>query len=99
MSVDHQDIEQKFILSELIQEHAKLRESLGRLSEVLDKIAGARQVPTTLDRDQVAQLLHVAPGTVDNWVSRRKIPFRKANGSVFFLLDELLDWTKPAPRN
>lgn len=48
-----------------------------------------------LEVDEVAELLRVKVKTVQEWVSRDKIPFRRANGRVIFLLSELLDWTLP----
>lgn len=33
--------------------------------------------------------------TIRSWVSAEKIPYRKANGRVLFLLSELLAWTLP----
>lgn len=48
-----------------------------------------------LDYDEVAALLRVKKKTVEEWVSRNKIPYRKANGRVLFLLSELLAWTLP----
>jgi hypothetical protein len=29
------------------------------------------------------------------WVSQRRIPFRKAGDRTIFLLDEILKWTSP----
>ena len=49
-----------------------------------------------LDVPEVAQLLRVKPETIQQWVSSEKIPHRKANGRVLFLLPEILHWTLPA---
>lgn len=48
-----------------------------------------------LDVDEAAALLRVEPKTVRAWVSQDRIPHRKANGKVIFLLAELLLWTLP----
>lgn len=49
-----------------------------------------------LDVDEVAALLRVESKTIRSWVSANKIPYRKANGKVIFLLSEVLLWTLPA---
>lgn len=48
-----------------------------------------------LDVDEAAALLRVEPKTIRAWVSQDRIPHRKANGKVIFLLAELLLWTLP----
>lgn len=48
--------------------------------------------------EETASLLRVEVGTVRNWVSQDKIPFRKAGGNIIFLLEELLNWTLPPAR-
>ena|SRR5215213_6678993 len=48
-----------------------------------------------LDVDEAAVLLRVEPKTIRAWVSQDRIPHRKANGKVIFLLAELLLWTLP----
>ena len=48
-----------------------------------------------LDTNQVAALFHVKPKTISDWVSAEKIPYRKANGRLLFLLAEILAWTLP----
>jgi hypothetical protein len=90
-----EQIRTDLLISRLIERDAALQETLCNIGELLARLGAAHQVPATLDGDQVAAMFHVAPGTVDNWVSRDKIPYRKANGKVFFLLDELMAWTKP----
>jgi excisionase family DNA binding protein len=51
--------------------------------------------PTFLEVPEVASLLRTTPQTIQQWVSQNRIPFRKANGKVLFLLDEILNWTIP----
>ena len=48
-----------------------------------------------LETDEAAELLRVEPKTIRAWVSQEKIPYRKANGRVIFMLAELLQWTIP----
>jgi excisionase family DNA binding protein len=48
-----------------------------------------------LDADEAAVLLRVELKTIRAWVSQNRIPHRKANGKVIFLLAELLLWTLP----
>jgi hypothetical protein len=44
---------------------------------------------------ETALLLRVKEKTIREWVSQDKIPYRKANGKVLFLLIEILEWTLP----
>jgi excisionase family DNA binding protein len=48
--------------------------------------------------EEVATLLRVETGTVRNWVSQEKIPYRKAGSNILFLLEEILTWTLPPVR-
>lgn len=48
-----------------------------------------------LDVEEAAALLRVEPKTIRAWVSQERVPHRKANGKVIFLLAELLLWTLP----
>jgi excisionase family DNA binding protein len=48
-----------------------------------------------LEVEEVAELLRVEVKTIRAWVSQNRIPYRKANGKVVFLLAELLLWTLP----
>lgn len=48
-----------------------------------------------LEVEEAAELLRVEEKTIRSWVSANKIPYRKANGRVLFLLSELLAWTLP----
>lgn len=41
---------------------------------------------------EVANYLRVRPGTVYQWVSRRRIPFLKAGSKVRFRRAEIDDW-------
>jgi excisionase family DNA binding protein len=48
--------------------------------------------------EETASLLRVEVGTVRNWVSQNKIPYRKAGSNILFLLEEILTWTLPPAR-
>jgi excisionase family DNA binding protein len=48
-----------------------------------------------LEVEEAAELLRVEPKTIRAWVSQERIPYRKANGRVIFMLAELLAWTLP----
>jgi len=96
MSVDIERAEHDFLLVRLIEQQAQLRESidaLARLLENLGKQGLPQAVPKTLTVKEVAELIHVEAGTVRNWMSARKIPFHRANGAVFFIFEELIEWT------
>jgi excisionase family DNA binding protein len=48
-----------------------------------------------LEVEEAAELLRVEVKTIRAWVSQDRIPYRKANSRVIFLLAELLAWTLP----
>jgi excisionase family DNA binding protein len=52
-------------------------------------------LPKFLEVPEVALLLRVSKRTIYDWVSQRKIPFRKAGTRTIFDRDEILEWTKP----
>lgn len=45
----------------------------------------------------VAEYLGRTPAAIRALAMRRKIPFRKVNGRLMFLLDELDSWIESAP--
>jgi excisionase family DNA binding protein len=51
-------------------------------------------LPRFLNVKEVAMLLRIAPRTVYDMVSQRRIPFRKAGDRTIFDRDEILGWTK-----
>lgn len=51
--------------------------------------------PQFLNVKEVADMLRTKPRTIYDWVSQGRIPYRKAGDRTIFLLDEILDWTKP----
>jgi excisionase family DNA binding protein len=48
--------------------------------------------------EDAALLLRVEVGTIRNWVSQEKIPYRKVGANVLFLLEEVIAWTLPPSR-
>ena len=55
--------------------------------------------PNFLTVQELATMLRVKTRTVYEWVSREKIPFRKAGDRTLFLLDEIMEWTVPSIKN
>jgi excisionase family DNA binding protein len=51
--------------------------------------------PKFLNVKEVAELLRIKTRTVYEMVSQGRIPYRKAGDRTIFLLDEVLEWTRP----
>ena len=51
--------------------------------------------PLFLDVKEVAELLRIKRRTIYEMVSQGRIPYRKAGDRTIFLLDEILEWTRP----
>jgi excisionase family DNA binding protein len=51
--------------------------------------------PRFLDVKELAEMLRLKTRTIYDMVSEGRIPYRKAGDRTIFLLDEILDWTKP----
>ena len=51
-------------------------------------------LPRFLTVEEVAEMLRVKPRTIYDWVSQRRVPFRKAGDRTVFLFEEILEWTK-----
>ena len=51
--------------------------------------------PTFLTVKELADLLRIKTRTVYEMVSQGRIPYRKAGDRTIFLLDEILEWTRP----
>jgi len=64
--------------------------------EVMNKVkdAGVNR-PKFLDVKELAEMLRLKTRTIYDMVSEGRIPYRKAGDRTIFLLDEILDWTKP----
>lgn|SRR5262249_9713815 len=96
MSVNHDEIQQTYVIAELIKTQAALRESVEILILTLQKLQAnglPQSLPKTLNVEQAAEFCQVKPETIRNWASSGKIPRHKANGSMFFVADELLAWS------
>jgi hypothetical protein len=46
---------------------------------------------------EASKVIKRSPGALRNLVARRKIPFRKAGGRLYFLKEELLWWINSSP--
>jgi excisionase family DNA binding protein len=55
--------------------------------------------PRFLDVKELAEMLRLKTRTIYDMVSEGRIPYRKAGDRTIFLLDEILDWTKPDREN
>ncbi len=60
----------------------------------LNEIQLPDPLPKFLNVKEVAELLRIAPRTIYDMVSQRRIPFRKAGRQLLFDLNEIEDWTK-----
>ncbi|MCA1576350.1 MAG: helix-turn-helix domain-containing protein [Acidobacteria bacterium] len=58
-----------------------------------DSVNQAR--PNFLNVKEVAELLRIKTRTVYEMVSQGRIPYRKAGDRTIFLLDEIMEWTRP----
>jgi excisionase family DNA binding protein len=51
--------------------------------------------PRFLDVKELSELLRIKTRTIYEMVSQGRIPYRKAGDRTIFLLDEILEWTRP----
>jgi len=51
--------------------------------------------PRFLNVKELSELLRIKTRTIYEMVSQGRIPYRKAGDSTIFLLDEILEWTRP----
>jgi excisionase family DNA binding protein len=51
--------------------------------------------PKFLDVKELAELLRIKTRTIYEMVNQGRIPYRKAGDRTIFLLDEILEWTRP----
>ena len=51
--------------------------------------------PKFLNVKEVAEMLRIKTRTVYEMVGQGRIPYRKAGDRTIFLLDEILEWTRP----
>ena len=54
--------------------------------------------PKFLNVKELAELLRIKSRTVYEMVSQGRIPYRKAGDRTIFLLDEILEWTRPTDK-
>ena len=57
--------------------------------------SGNQVQPKFLNVKELAELLRIKTRTVYEMVSQGRIPYRKAGDRTIFLLDEILEWTRP----
>jgi excisionase family DNA binding protein len=77
-----------------------IEELAGEVALILTRRLSAKDIVRLfqvvfLEVEEAAELLRVEPKTIRAWVSQERIPYRKANGRVIFMLAELLAWTLP----
>ena len=65
------------------------------MSIPLDAINEDKNHPRFLNVKELADMLGLKTRTIYDMVSQRRIPFRKAGDRTIFLLDDILEWTKP----
>jgi len=51
--------------------------------------------PRFLNVKELSELLRIKTRTIYEMVSQGRIPYRKAGDRTIFLLDEILEWTRP----
>jgi len=51
--------------------------------------------PIFLNVKELSELLRIKTRTIYEMVSQGRIPYRKAGDRTIFLLDEILEWTRP----
>ena len=51
--------------------------------------------PRFLDVKELSELLRIKTRTIYEMVSQGRIPYRKVGERTIFLLDEILEWTRP----
>ncbi|HYL98684.1 MAG TPA: helix-turn-helix domain-containing protein [Blastocatellia bacterium] len=88
------DLRQEYLFAQLIERDADLKETLEKINNTLAKLVEERQLPKTISPDEVAAMFRVDTRTVRNWISANKIPYLRANGSVVFVLSEILEWAR-----
>ena len=73
------------------------------MSSRIDVTSEAREAefthsPRFLDVKELAAMLRLKTRTVYEMVSQGRIPYRKAGDRTIFLLDEILEWTRPGAK-
>ena len=60
-----------------------------------NQISTNNERPRFLDVKELSELLRIKTRTIYEMVSQGRIPYRKAGDRTIFLLDEILEWTRP----
>jgi len=85
----------KTIENEIQERRIKmLEDEIQELREAVIRLERKQLFPTFMSSAELAAMLNIQPGTVYDWVSKDKIPFRKAGDRTLFLLSDILKWTK-----
>lgn len=69
------------------------------MSTQTQTISENQKGPKFLNVKELSELLRLKTRTIYDMVSQGRIPYRKAGDRTIFLLDEILEWTKPHNRD
>ena len=69
------------------------------MSSQIQTISENQKGPKFLNVKELSELLRLKTRTIYDMVSQGRIPYRKAGDRTIFLLDEILEWTKPHNRD
>ncbi len=69
------------------------------MSTRLEVMNEDKKRPKFLNVKELSEMLRLKTRTIYDMVSQRRIPYRKAGDRTIFLLDEILEWTKPHNRD
>ena len=69
------------------------------MSTRLEVMNEDKKRPKFLNVKELSEMLRLRTRTIYDMVSQERIPYRKAGDRTIFLLDEILEWTKPHSRD
>jgi excisionase family DNA binding protein len=69
------------------------------MSTRLEVMNEDKKRPKFLNVKELSEMLRLKTRTIYDMVSQERIPYRKAGDRTIFLLDEILEWTKPHSRD
>ena len=69
------------------------------MSTRLEMMNEDKKRPKFLNVKELSEMLRLKTRTIYDMVSQERIPYRKAGDRTIFLLDEILEWTKPHNRD
>jgi predicted DNA-binding transcriptional regulator AlpA len=69
------------------------------MSTRLEVMNEDKKRPKFLNVKELSEMLRLKTRTICDMVSQERIPYRKAGDRTIFLLDEILEWTKPHSRD